>query len=544
MPEPLHITDEPRPATPDSSGVPDQPSGPTPSEQIAPHIALPKRGRAKGKKKQRRIVHENSVLLMALAGGLLPIGISLGLLWSGDYTPKTQWTATIFIGLLWLTCGFAVRGMVVRPLQTLANMHAAIREGDFSMRGRATGRFDSLSMLMYEINALMAALREQKLGAMEAGALLNRVMAEIEVAVFAFDENRKLRVVNRAGERLLANNAERLLSRTADELGLAEALDGPTAQTLEKHFPGGSARWGMRRSTFRQGGMPHSLIVIADLSRALREEERQAWQRLVRVLGHELNNSLAPIRSIADSLDTLLKRQPRPEDWEDDLRHGLRIIADRSEALSRFMRDYARLTRLPQPQPQPVPLASLIMRIARLERRLTVGVIEGPHVTIEADPAQLEQVLINLIRNAVDATLEANASASGVGPGVSPGPASEASVSSVSGHDLSRADAASNEPGASAPANAIPPLVCVSWNVQATTAEVIVQDSGPGIANPGNLFVPFFTTKQGGSGIGLALSRQIAEAHGGTVFLRNREDARGAEAHVVLPLKYFSDLTL
>jgi nitrogen fixation/metabolism regulation signal transduction histidine kinase len=414
--------------------------------------------------------------------------VGIILLWTGDHDPSTRWSLAILIVLAWLGFAFAVRASVVHPLQTLSNMQSALREGDFSFRVRGANSGDALGELMYEVNTLSEMLRAQRLGAMEANALLTVVMNEIEVAVFAFDGERRVRLVNRAGERLMAQNAERLLGRTAEELGLLECLEGESARTLEKSFPGQSGRWGFRRSVFRQEGRPHYLIVLADLSRALREEERQAWQRLVRVLGHELNNSLAPICSIAASLEDSMRREARPSDWEDDMRRGLRVIAERSDALSRFMRDYSRLTRLPKPQLRATELGSLIRATAGLETRALVAVDRGPEMILNIDSDQIQQALINLIRNAVDASLEQRGG------------------------------------------------VKVGWTKNGSWINVFVQDEGPGIANPANLFVPFFTTKQGGSGIGLALSRQIAEAHGGTLSLRNRDEGKGCEAIIQLPL--------
>lgn len=438
--------------------------------------------------RHRRMAHENRVLLFALASGLAGLIPALVFLWIGPYSGSTQWTLTVVIVTCWLAFSFSVRGMVVRPLQTLANMQAALREGDFSMRARVNNPEDALGELMREVNALSEMLREQRLGAMEASALLGTVMGEIDVAVFTFDPESRLRLVNRAGERLLSQNQERLLGKTAAELGLADCLEGELARTMDKNFPGRAGRWGMRRTVFRQGGAPHQLLVVSDLSQALREEERQAWQRLVRVLGHEMNNSLAPISSIAQSLDTLLKREPRSADWEDDLRRGLKIIAERSDALSKFMRDYSRLARLPKPQMQEVELGSLVRAAASVETRLPVEVVSGPDLRLRADPDQLQQVLINLIRNAADASLETHGG------------------------------------------------VTVSWQRNGASLAVFVRDEGLGIANPGNLFVPFFTTKPGGSGIGLALSRQIAEAHGGTVQLANRAEGKGCEARLELPV--------
>jgi nitrogen fixation/metabolism regulation signal transduction histidine kinase len=441
------------------------------------------------RKPKRHLSHENRILLLTLASGAVGVVLALVLLWTGDHDFSTRWTLTFFVVIIWMGFAFALRSAVIRPLQTLSNMQSALREGDFSFRVRGAKMGDALGELMLEVNALSEMLREQRLGAMEASALLTTVMTEIEVAVFAFDGDRRLRLVNRAGERVMAQNAERLLGKSAEELGLSECLDGESARTLEKNFPGQSGRWGVRRSIFRQGGKPHYLVVIADLSRALREEERQAWQRLVRVLGHELNNSLAPICSIAGSLEDIMKREVRASDWEDDLRRGLRVIVDRSDALSRFMRDYSRLTRLPKPQLRPTEINTLVRAAAGLERRIAVDIEQGPEVALDADPDQLQQLLINLIRNAVDASLENGGK------------------------------------------------VKVGWSRNGSWLHLFVQDEGPGIANPSNLFVPFFTTKPGGSGIGLALSRQIAEAHGGSVSLHNRAEGKGCEAVVQLPLE-------
>ncbi len=425
---------------------------------------------------------------MALASGLPAVVVSLILLWTLDFTPKVQWTLTVVILAFWGGFAMGAQGWVVRPLQTLSNLLAALREGDYSIRARGARKDDALGEVITEVNALGETLRAQRLGAVEATLLLRTVMTEIEVAIFTFDEERRLRLVNRAGERLLAQPAERLLGRSADELGLGECLKGEVPRTAQMLFPGGLGRWGITRSTFREEGMPHELVVLTDLSRALREEERQAWQRLLRVLGHELNNSLAPIKSIAGSLESLVLREPLPEDWQEDLRGGLAVISARAEALTRFMQAYSRLARLPQPKFAAVELEPCIRRVASLETRLHISVEAGPPLTLQADPDQIEQLLINLLKNAVEASLE-------TGGGVN-----------------------------------------IHWARNGTFLDILVQDEGPGLTSTANLFVPFFTTKPGGSGIGLVLSRQIAEAHGGTLLLHNRTDARGCEARLRLPL--------
>src|SRR5258708_34776002 len=270
---------------------------------------------------------------------------------------------------------------------------------------------DALGEVMLEVNDLGQTLREQRIGALEATALLRTVMAEIDVAVFAFDGEQRLQLVNRAGERLLAQPVIRLLGRTSSELGLAPCFsreEGEGSHTMQMVFPGGFGRWDVRRSTFREGGAQHQLLVLTDLSQTLREEERSAWQRLLRVLGHELNNSLAPIKSVAGRLAALLGRQPRPADWDDDMQRGLQVISSRADSLARFVESYSKLARLPQPRFEPLNIGELVQRVATLETRLPVKVLDGPDIVVRADSVQLEQLLINLIRNAVDASLETN----------------------------------------------------------------------------------------------------------------------------------------
>ena len=434
--------------------------------------------------------HERRVFVLSLMAGLPAVIASLILLRLGDYSTKVTWTVgTVIVGT-WLVVSVIVRERVVRPLQTLSNMLAALREGDFSLRARSSLSDDALALALLEVNTLGNTLQAQRLGAMEATALLRTVMSEIDAAIFAFDAGNQLRLANRAGERLLGVPIERLLGRTADALGLDAFLSGASPRVHDLVFPGRSGRWEVRRTTFRQDGRPHTLVVMSDLSKTLREEELLAWQRLVRVLSHEINNSLTPIKSIAGSLLSILDRTPRPPDADDDLRGGLGIIGSRSEALSRFMSAYALLARLPAPRPGPVDVGIWARRAAGLETRVPVEVQPGPSLIIQADGDQLDQLLINLVRNAADASLE-------TGGGVR-----------------------------------------LAWARQDGHVDVEVVDDGPGLATTANLFVPFYTTKPSGTGIGLVLCRQIAEAHGGVLSLENRDDRRGCVARLRLPVTF------
>ena len=428
---------------------------------------------------------ERRVLLLAAAVAVPGMTLALVLLWVGSYSLGARVVITIVVVLAWLLLAIALRSYVIHPLRTISNLAAALREGDFSVRARGESTSDALGLALLEFNRLGAILRTQRLTALDASALARTVMREINVAVFAFDDEDILRLVNRAGERLIGHPSERAIGRSAASLGLAECLVGDPDRAFEGEFVPGENRWQLRRTTFRQGGRPHRLVVLADLSRALRDEERSAWQRLLRVLGHEINNSLAPIQSLSATLREHLKRTPRANDWEEDLDRGLEVIGGRSAALARFMASYTLLARMPAPTHAPVDVAAWIGRIVQMETRVPISVQTGPQIVIDADADQLDQMLINLVRNAADASLE-------TGGGVT-----------------------------------------VGWSVADSFVDVSIQDEGFGLPETANLFVPFFTTKPGGSGIGLVLSRQIAEAHGGSLSL---SDGHGCEARVRLPI--------
>ncbi len=458
-----------------------------------------------------RFSFETRLRLYAALLCLLPLPL-LGMLLYVEHASLAGAAGLLVLTALVLLISFSLFvDYAVRPLQTLANVVAALREEDYSFRARGASSGDAFGELAMEVNSLADMLQAQRQAALEATALLRRVIAEMDAPVLAFDQQERLRLVNPAAERVFGLSAARDLGLPARELGLTSLLvmkqhglldlagagtrpgESPEAGNPEGKSQGRwPARWMVRRSTFRQRGVPHVLLLLSDVSTALREEERLAWRRLIRVLGHEINNSLAPIKSIAGSLRARIPQQESAE----DLARGLGIIETRAESLNRFVQAYRQLAQLPAPAPRPVSLAPLLERITRLETRLTVELGPVPDAILLADPDQLEQLLINLIRNAVEAAMSMA------------------------------------EESAGAPA----PQVRLHALVEPNAARLFIEDNGPGISNPANLFVPFYTTKKTGTGVGLALVRQIAEAHGGTVELRNRAEASGCIAEVTLPI--------
>jgi two-component system, NtrC family, nitrogen regulation sensor histidine kinase NtrY len=435
-----------------------------------------------------RWTYDARIFAAALAVAMPVICLLALLLWQRDLSAGLlgALVSVTTVATLWLAT--RLRNEVIYPLYTLSNLLEALREGDYSLRGSRSRRGDPIGEVVWEINTLSQTLRDQRHRVEETSALLGKVIGATDIAIFTFDSAQRLRLVNPAAERLLSRPAAQLLGRSAEELGIADCLTPEDTQIRKRAFPGGSGRYELRRTRFREGGVPHELLVVTDLSRALREEERAAWQRLLRVLGHELNNSLAPIRSMTATLAKLLAQTAPPPDWREDASSGLAVIGDRAEALTRFMAGYTTLARLPPPNKRQVDVGDVVRRVARLEQRLSVAVTDSGALPVSADPDQLEQALINLIKNAADAALPGHAN------------------------------------------------VRACWRHDGDNAVIEIEDDGPGLGTTENLFIPFYTTKPGGSGVGLVLARQIAEAHGGTLTLEDRIGARGCIARLTLPL--------
>lgn len=413
-------------------------------------------------------------------------------------------TALVLAGavLVWSVATTVLMEGVVRPLQTLSNMVAAMREHDFSFRARGAMRGDSLGDLALEINRLAGAMQTQRNAARDALALADRVIGSMQSPVLAFDEMQRLRLLNASAERAFRVSMAEATGRDAEALGMHDLLsvEDQSIVTPERmRTPKGATppRWSVRRSTFRLDGVPHTLIVLSDVAAALREEERIAWRRIIRVLSHEINNSLTPIKSLAGMLRSRpLRLNPEFHSSQDvdDLKRGLAMIEDRADSLNRFLQAYQQLSRLPSPQLRTVSISTAVERSALLERRVPIDVVPSPELQVKADPDQLQQLLINVLKNAAEAAADP---------------------------ELKRAA----------------PQVEVSWRVHEGSALLRVTDNGPGLSNPANLFVPFYTTKPEGTGIGLTLCQQIVAAHHGSIALRNRDDGNGCLVEITLPLR-------
>ena len=471
-------------------------TAPAPSSRVSASLSAPRRS--------WRAV-ENWMALVVLLAGLPATALLLRQLWQQawlSFHPAVLLTALLLV--CWLGSAWYVRQRLVNQLRKLSNLVEAVRLGDFSLRGRNDGDTGGYGELVREINTLAQKLRDQRLRTEETQHLLDKVIRDIDVAILAFDDRLQLTLANPAACQLLGDDWTVLRRRNADELQLRALLDCQLPTVLEHRFGNVSGVWRVQAEQFREQGRSQHLLFITDLKRVLRAEELNAWKRLIRVLSHEVNNSLAPIASVSASLDDLLRKTADAPDltlqseWQQelqrDLHDGLQLIQQRSQSLTEFIRRYADLARLPPPNRRPLAVAALLQRLPQLLPSRPLAIQQSDAAAISAaqlfaDPVQLEQLLINVLKNA---------------------------------HEAMQASGA---------------VGAIEVLAHTEHAQLCLQiaDRGDGLGNSSNVFVPFYSTKTGGSGIGLVLSRQIAEAHDGSLQLRNR-DGGGCVAEIRLPL--------
>jgi nitrogen fixation/metabolism regulation signal transduction histidine kinase len=443
---------------------------------------------------RHRVSFERRLRIWLYLLGLPALVLCWVLLWQHSVDISIQCLLLLVLAGCWALAVSFLSEQITRPMQTLSNVVAALREDDYSFRARGGRRNDALGDLALEINALAAMLQSQRASSLEAMTLVERVMSSMRSPVLAFDPEGRLKLLNTAAERAFGLSISTALNRSAEMLELTHLLDAGDDDLLSLDGAQRTVRWVVKRSSFRLRGVPHTLLVLSDVSAALHEEERTAWKRLIRVLGHEINNSLTPIKSIAGSLRGRFASLQASNVDRSDFVSGLEVIENRAESLNRFLQAYRQLMGLPAPKLALVSLTAMMESVARLETRMNIAVASTFDAMLTVDADQIQQALINLTRNAVEAALSV--------------------------------DRMTNEE----------PRVEITWENNGSEISIFVLDNGAGLMNAENIFVPFYTTKPSGTGIGLVLAQQIAQAHKGTVHLINRTDGQsGCRAELKLP---------
>ncbi|WP_440225698.1 sensor histidine kinase [Dokdonella sp. MW10] len=373
---------------------------------------------------------------------------------------------------------------IVALIRTLSGSVVAFRDGDFSFSIRNV-RHDELGDLVEAHNALGAVLREQRQGLFQRELLLDTVVQNTPNALVLVEPGGHVVVANLAARALLNGGTsmnglsfDAVLAEAPGEL--ARVLAGGEDALFGVSIDGEDETFHLSQRTFKLQGRPHRMVMLRRMTRELSRAEVATWKKVIRVISHELNNSLAPIRSLAHSGRELAR-------LGDTRRMGVVFdtIEDRASHLGGFIEGYAHFAKLPMPQPSDVEWGPFLQALGRHYTFTTVG--EVPTDPGRFDRTQVEQLLINLVKNAHEAS----------------GDASTVELDVV---------ARGRE-----------------WRIE-------VRDRGPGMSDTvlAQALLPFYSTKRSGTGLGLALAREIAEAHGGRVQLANREGG-GLAVTVVLP---------
>jgi len=437
--------------------------------------------------KKEKISHENKLLRLAFAIGLLPFFLLIIVLYQVSMSVYLKYLM-VSLTLSFIVFGaFEIKRLVTTQLRTATNLMEALSIGDYSLRAVIHGEHSALNEFNNLLNSLAQAMTKQSLVNKERHILLHKVIDQIDVAIVAVDHQDCISLMNPSAEKLLDAQFELHQGCHIKALGLQDVLTNDYKQVVEFEIKQHRKKVYLHSDEYFEEGKKHRLIFITDIQDILRDEERSAWQRLLRVLSHEINNSLAPIASISESLHSSTLQENSLLEMS-DFEQGLAVISERSHHLNEFIKRYQQLSKLPEPSKTVVNVQHLLITSAALFEQVTVNDIDAS-ITCFIDESQLQQVLINLIKNALEAT--------------------------DSEGDMAQ--------------------VIIDVNVKQTRFEITVTDNGSGISNMDNIFVPFYTTKNAGSGIGLVMSRQIMRNHGGDLLLNNRLDSLGAVATIIIP---------
>jgi len=367
-------------------------------------------------------------------------------------------------------------------------------DGDYSLRGRLQAN-TAFQELLNLINNLAGTLSKHKIEAKESRLLLERIMEQMDAMVFATDDHGTVVMANASANKLIFGNVEQVHNISLSSLPIGRAIEKADTGIIEfnqallhgEHF--------LSKESFLSEGKQHQLYLLTNAERLLMEKERSAWQSLLRVLSHEINNSLTPISAISQSLQKKLQRSllsPEQPVNSESLLEGANIINERADSLNSFIASYSQLYHLPKPHITSFHLQGIINNTAGLFPDCKIEMNVESDVIIKADKNQFEQVLINLFKNALEA-MTANKEK----------------------------------------------LITIGYTREQQWQHISILDNGSGIANVDNLFIPFYTTKKQGSGIGLALCRQIMFSHNGLIKLHNKlgnkDKCFGVEAILSLP---------
>lgn len=450
-----------------------------------------------------KIAFEDKLVRIILLGSLIPTLICVAFLLTSELS---IYLSILLFFILLITVGFtafAIRQLVIFQLRTSTNLVEAMIAGDYSLRANNRDIEGALADFNDLLNGLADHLTEQSLVTREQQILLGKITSQIDVAIVAVDHKKTISLMNPAAEALFRQRFDELEGWPAKSLGLHKVVDEASGSDMRKvtefEVNRTKRKVYVRTDTYLVSGKQQILIFITDIQNLLRDEERQAWQKLLRVLSHEINNSLTPIASISETLHQVIADKASEEDRATSLfgtlQEGLEVISERAHSLNHFIQDYRQLTHLPKPNRSMVEASVFFQKIAQLFESSTL-VIPEKKQTLFADSEQLQQAFVNLIKNA-----------------------EEANLSTDTLHSQVR----------------------LNWFVLSNMVYIEVIDNGTGINNEDNIFVPFYTTKKQGSGIGLTLSRQIALNHGGDLMLENNPasvsgEIQGAKATFILPI--------